>query len=167
MQLSWYKKRKYLDQLKWDNTFQKQPPSRLFQICVRKTFEIVDFLTHLLAVFSINWCHKELRLRSCGSPRSTSRTLWRILNIVQVLKLSKIAGLQFSTLLKMNYFTGCFKLPEWLHSYHHVSCPITQSIPRLWLRGNASTLYVCSLLQIYHICTIQQHFDFSLIFHVY
>ena len=29
-----YKKRKYLDQLKWNNTFQKQPPRRVFQICI-------------------------------------------------------------------------------------------------------------------------------------
>ena len=29
-----YKNRKYLDQWKWDNTFQKQPSRRVFQICV-------------------------------------------------------------------------------------------------------------------------------------
>ena len=37
---------------------------------------------------------------------------YNVLKFVQVLKLSKAAGLQSTTLLKMNYFTGGFKLSE-------------------------------------------------------
>ena len=37
---------------------------------------------------------------------------YNVLKFVQVLKLSKVAGLQSTTLLKMNYFTGGFKLSE-------------------------------------------------------
>ena len=42
-------------------------------------------------------------------------------------------------LLKKNYFTGSFKLSEWLHSQQRISYPIIQSIPWLRLSGNTRT----------------------------
>ena len=72
-----------------------------------------------------------------------------------MLNVSKVARLQSAPLLKMNYFTGSFKLSQWLHSYHRISYPIIPIILRLWLRGNTSTLHFCSWLHIHHICTVR------------
>ena len=65
---------------------------------------------------------------------------------MQVFKLSKVAGLQSAILQKMNYFTGSFKFSERLHSYYCILYKMIQSILRLRLCGDTSTLIFCPLL---------------------
>ena len=79
-------------------------------------------------------------------------------------KLSKVTGLQSAALLKMNCFTGSFKLSEWLYSYHHISYPIIQSTPQFQLRGKENTLFLSItplLLYLYHSVTTWFFVDFS------
>ena len=96
--------------------------------------------------------------------------LWRVLIFVQVFKLSKVAGLQSATLIKMNYFTGSFKISKWLHWYHRIPYPVIQNIPRLQLRVNISTLIILSIAphlpNLYHSVTLCFFVDLSCVLRI-
>ena len=63
-----------------------------------------SFVTLVSRFQSLTNVTLEFDLKSYENSTSTSGTLWHVLKFVEVLKLSKVAGLQSSTLLKMNYF---------------------------------------------------------------
>ena len=68
--------------------------------------------------------YKELHVRCYDIPKPASGMLQRVLKFAQVLKLSKVAELKSPILLKLNYFTGRFKLFESPHLCHRVSYTI-------------------------------------------
>ena len=86
-----------------------------------------------------------------------------------MLKSNKVARLQSSTLLKMNYFTSSFKLSEWLHSYHRILNPIITAFNTHVFHGfdfvAPQSIYnlsiVLHLRHLFHSVTLWYFIDFS------
>ena len=80
-------------------------------------------------------------------------------------KLSKVAGLQSATLLKMNYFTGLLKLSEWLHLISNNSKFSTASTS--WQHKPSTFLFIAPhLLHLYNSVTFWILVDFSCVLEI-